>query len=75
MPSPTKIVYGRRDYSPVNGQPITFTSWDRADNAPWGWVLGWFEDGHDLDGYQLVHVAEPSWRSAAPVMALQGKAA
>lgn len=74
MPSPAQTAYARRSIR-HDGQPITFTSWDRADNDPWGWVLGWHEDGFEVDGYALVHVAEPSRRVQAPVMFEQKAAA
>jgi hypothetical protein len=61
-------LYARRGYG-AYGEPLTFTSWDRADADPRGWMKGWFEDGHLIDGFALEYVAEPSWRCAAPVMA------
>lgn len=67
MATTTRQAFARRGFD-AYGEPLTFTSWDRADNQPWGWVKGWFAEGHVLDGYALTHVSEPSWRCKAPAI-------
>lgn len=63
---PSKIIYGRRAFDRITGEPITFTSWDKADNNPSGWTKGWFQDGDEYRGHVLQHVYEPSWRCVEP---------
>lgn len=83
-PSPTrriKDVFARRGIG-SHGEPVTFLSWDRADNDSAGWSKGHFDDGAIIPGcfnsevYRLTHVMEPSWRVRAPLASpAQAKAA